>query len=214
MGIERKSRNRRSIGVQTCAKGLGTEGRARGVTQKEGAPRRRGGWWRWFSACLQRWQRAEFYLEAYCWVPLFFQPPKPDFQTHTTLFSLGAPLFFQGHIKKELALVGVGVGAQDNPSPSTKAQCSPHPALHTQCQPSSRGQGQADHGLGEYSFSGRGCVGTGIGPDLRWCPLPEALCRKCQANGSQRPSRVTLLHSIPRPRQLPRAAALTGPALL
>lgn len=61
-----------------------------------------------------------------------FQPRNLIFRP-TPPFSASGALFFQGHIKKELVSSRVGVGAQDNPSPSTKSSVLPTPPC-TQCQ--------------------------------------------------------------------------------
>lgn len=141
MGIEMKSRNRRSIGVQTCAKGQGTGGESKGCDPKK-VPWG-GGQGRCFSACLQRRQRAEsLYVDAYLLCTSFLSTPKPDFQTHTTLFSLRAPCFSKATLRRNWSLSRGWGGCTRQSLPINKSSTlPPPPALHTQCQPSSRGQG-------------------------------------------------------------------------
>lgn len=92
LGIERKSRNRRSIGVQTCAKGQGTGGESKGCDPKK-VPWGRG--WGGVSAhaCRGGRELSLFMSMPTCYVPLFFQPRSLIFRP-TPPFSASGHLVF------------------------------------------------------------------------------------------------------------------------
>lgn len=163
LGIERKSRNRRSIGVQTCVKGQGTGGESKGCDPKK-VPWG-GGRGRWFRACLQRRQRAEsLYVDAYLLCTSFLSTPKPDFQTHTTLFSLRAPCFSKATLRRNWSLSRGWGGCTRQSLPINRSStlsptlpCTPRVSP----VPGVKGDRQT-MGWGS-TFQRGGCVGTGIG---------------------------------------------------
>lgn len=110
--------------------------------------------WRWFSACLERRQRAEsLYVEAYLLRTSFLSTPKPDFQTHTTLFSLGVPCFSKATLRKNWSLSGGWDGCTRQSLPINESSMLPLPTPHTQCQPSSRVKGTGRPRVGRVPFS-------------------------------------------------------------
>ena len=120
--------------------------------------------WRWFSACLERRQRAEsLYVEAYLLRTSFLSTPKPDFQTHTTLFSLGVPCFSKATLRKNWSLSGGwdGCTRQSLPINESSMLPPPHPAHPVSAQ--FQGQGDRQTTGWESTFQRGGCVGTGIG---------------------------------------------------
>lgn len=162
MGIERKSRNRSSIGVQTCAKGLGTGGESKGCDPKK-VPWEGGGGGGGSAHACRGGRGLSLYVEAYLLRTSFLSTPKPDFQTHTTLFSLGEPCFSKATLRKNWSLSGGWDGRTRQSLPINESATFPPPRpAHPVSAPFQGPRGQADHGLGS-TFQRGGCVGTRIG---------------------------------------------------
>lgn len=155
MGIERKSRNRRSIGVQTCAKGLGTGRESKGCDPKK-VPWERGGGGGGSAHACKGGRELSLYVEAYLLRTYFLSTPKPDFQTHTTVFSLGVPCFSKATVRKNWSLSWGWGGCTGQSLPINKSSVLPPPRpAHPMSAQFQGSRGQADHRLGEY-LSARG----------------------------------------------------------